>query len=291
MPHLEGLPWHLVPRDRIREISADENENLSCLPKTWTAAQISSFVCGRPDWPFLASMFMCIWKEYADAHPDARDILKRICVPPPGAWTPGKTELHMSARQFVEEFGIPPHPSILVSEHDRRTAKRARPDQESGPRGGKQQRKQQQQQTGQHSDSSSSSQNSSRQKQQQTGCPSQSQWKSLSPTPIITNQRTCTWCPATTINSACFDAAVAATAAAAARRQRTHSYGIQHHDNVIQMRISTYSVKHTYSLVYKLYTALYTAVRTRRHTALSTAILYTAIEAASRLHTAMHTAL
>ena len=62
MPHLEGLPWHLVPRDRIREISADEKENLSCLPQTWTAAQISSFVCGRPDWPCLASMFMCIWK-------------------------------------------------------------------------------------------------------------------------------------------------------------------------------------------------------------------------------------
>ena len=90
MPHLEGLPWHLVPRDRIREISADEKENLSCLPKTWTAAQISSFVCGRPDWPCLASMFMCIWIEYADAHPDARDSLQRLCVPPPGAWTPGK---------------------------------------------------------------------------------------------------------------------------------------------------------------------------------------------------------
>ena len=60
MPLLDGLPWDSIPGDRIREISADERGHLSCMPSKWTAGQISSFVCGRPDWPFLASVYICV---------------------------------------------------------------------------------------------------------------------------------------------------------------------------------------------------------------------------------------
>ena len=130
LPLHEGTPWHLVPGSRIRDISADEKENLSCLPAKWTAQEISSFACGRPDWPFLASVYMCVWKEYADTQPEAKTVLTRLCVPPPGDPTPGESELHVAARQFFEERGIPPHPSILMRDHSRTSSagKRARPD-------------------------------------------------------------------------------------------------------------------------------------------------------------------
>ena len=109
------------------------------MPSTWTAGKISSFVCGRPDWPFLASVFMCVWKEFADEHPDAKDILRKSCVLPPSVATPGgenssapqaHTELHRLARQFFDEWGIPPHPSVLMKASIEGSPKRARQDQE-----------------------------------------------------------------------------------------------------------------------------------------------------------------
>jgi len=128
LPFLEGTPWHLVPGSRVREISADEEENLSCCPTKWTAQEISSFVCGRPDWPFLASVFMRVWKEHADAHSDAKAVLTRLCVPPACASKPWESELHVAARRFLEQFGISSHPSILMRDHALVGGKRACPD-------------------------------------------------------------------------------------------------------------------------------------------------------------------
>ena len=139
MPLLDGLPWDSIPGDRIREISADEKGNLSCMPPKWTAGQISSFVCGRPDWPFLASVYMCVWKEFADAHEDAKDIVKKSCLLAPSASTLVgadasadlvECDLRRLARQLFDEWGIPPHPSMLMKALMERSPKLARRDQE-----------------------------------------------------------------------------------------------------------------------------------------------------------------
>ena len=96
-------------------------------------------MCGRPDWPFLASVYMCVWKEFADAHPDAKDIVAKSCVLPPSASTPEgevasaqpvEIDLRRLARQFFDEWGIPPHPSVLMKAFVERRPKRARRDQE-----------------------------------------------------------------------------------------------------------------------------------------------------------------
>ena len=82
---------------------------------------------------------MCVWKEFADAHPDAKDIVTKSCVLPPSAATPGgevasalpaDTELRRLARQFFDEWGIPRHPSVLMMALMERSPKLARRDQE-----------------------------------------------------------------------------------------------------------------------------------------------------------------
>ena len=149
MPLLDGLPWDSIPGDRIREISADERDHLSWLPPKWTAGQISSFVCGRPDWPFLASVYMCVGKEFADAHPDAKDIVTKSCLLAPSASTlEGEVasaelvecDLRRLARQLFDEWGIPPHPSVLMKAWEEHSPKRPRQDQDK-KRARKQQRR------------------------------------------------------------------------------------------------------------------------------------------------------
>ena len=107
IPIMQEMPWHLVDGWKIRAISADEREQLSSLPARWTAAEISSFVCGRPDWPFLASCFMCLWKEYADKDPDAKATLTSLCVPRPSHSSDAEDlQIVEVASEFFEEHGI-----------------------------------------------------------------------------------------------------------------------------------------------------------------------------------------
>ena len=57
MPRWGGIPWGTRPGPALRIVSADQSEALACFPETWTAAQISAFVCQRPDWPWLVSVY------------------------------------------------------------------------------------------------------------------------------------------------------------------------------------------------------------------------------------------
>ena len=51
-----ALVWDDVPMAQWHALTADSHEHMCMLPATWTSAQASAFVCGRPDWPFLTSM-------------------------------------------------------------------------------------------------------------------------------------------------------------------------------------------------------------------------------------------
>ena len=59
---------------------------------------------------------MCLWTEYAEQEPEAKDILTKCCVQPPGASTPGRGELYDVAVSFFEEHGVPPRPSVLMKQ-------------------------------------------------------------------------------------------------------------------------------------------------------------------------------
>ena len=72
-------------------------------------------------------LHVCVWKEYADSSPNAKAVLSRSCILPPGDFTPGFSQLHVSVCSFVEEFGFAPHPSFLMRNLAPVREKRARP--------------------------------------------------------------------------------------------------------------------------------------------------------------------
>ena len=108
MPLWLGIPWETIPGSELRIVSADQTEALAEFPANWTAAQISAFVCQRPDWPWLVSVYTCIWKEVAGADPcNAKETLRRLCVGQPGASTP-PGELLATLCRFREQHGFAP---------------------------------------------------------------------------------------------------------------------------------------------------------------------------------------
>ena len=108
MACLEGMSWKEVSIRELRAVSADETEQLSAFSCDMKAEELSNFVCGRPDWAFLASCYMCLWKEVADKLPDARSVVSALCNKKPGF-------LEGAVQAFVAKHGIPPHPYVLLT--------------------------------------------------------------------------------------------------------------------------------------------------------------------------------
>ena len=100
-----GVDWADHGVAVLRRLSVDQCEFLASLPDSWTAREASSMICGRPDWPLLTSMYMCLWHDVAEEMPDARAILTT-------AVRSGR------ALQAIEEFekrhDMPPHPHTLM---------------------------------------------------------------------------------------------------------------------------------------------------------------------------------
>ena len=116
LPYWDGVRWDDVPISSLRSVSADERENLQLFPSHWSAAQVSSFICQRPDWGYLASVFMCIWKDVSDHIPDAEELVARLSTLPPSAQPSVATPLLEAARRLLREHGIAMHPWILVKD-------------------------------------------------------------------------------------------------------------------------------------------------------------------------------
>jgi hypothetical protein len=106
-----AVDWDDVSIAALRQLSADAKEHLSTLPDGWSAAQVSSFICGRPDWPMLASMYMCLWKEVTDAADKGQRLdemmnFARSSIP----------ALAEAGRVCSERFGFNAHPYILMEQ-------------------------------------------------------------------------------------------------------------------------------------------------------------------------------
>ncbi len=103
--------WESLPGTMLRGLSADSNEHLSALPEQWSAADVSGFVCGRRDWPMLASMFLCLWKEVADVC-ETRGCFEEVL----DFVSSQQSLLRDTAVRFATRAGIPPCPFILMVE-------------------------------------------------------------------------------------------------------------------------------------------------------------------------------
>ena len=50
-------------RAELEELSCDQNDLLKSMPESWSAADISNFIFGRPDWGIFVSLFGCLLKD------------------------------------------------------------------------------------------------------------------------------------------------------------------------------------------------------------------------------------
>ena len=100
-----SVDWADVSLAVLRRLSVDQCEFLASLPEEWTAREVSCAICGRSEWPLLASMYLCMWHDVAEEVPDALTIFKR-------AVRRGR------ALQAIEEFewlhDMPAHPYSLL---------------------------------------------------------------------------------------------------------------------------------------------------------------------------------
>ena len=66
---------------------------------------MSYFICGQPNWPILASMFMCLWTEVTDAATQA-GVLHEL-----GEWVrTRKSSVAQAAAAYRTQHGFCPHP-------------------------------------------------------------------------------------------------------------------------------------------------------------------------------------
>ena len=117
LPHWSrATQWSEVPSSSLRAVSADESESLEKLPSEWSAADVSSFICQRPDWGYLASAYVCLWKEVADQLPDARALVGRLTTLSPSALMSGSSPLLEAAKDRLHQHGIAMHPYVLLKD-------------------------------------------------------------------------------------------------------------------------------------------------------------------------------
>ena len=55
--------WEEVTVADIRRLFPDMGEHLAVFPETWSAAEMSRFLFGRPDLAILASCYACLWHD------------------------------------------------------------------------------------------------------------------------------------------------------------------------------------------------------------------------------------
>ena len=100
-----GVDWGDATSAVLRRLSVDQCEFLATLPEDWAPCHVSSMICGRPDWPLLTSMFMCLWHDVAEEVPDALTNLTKAVRSGRAVW---------AIEEFERRHGMPPHPYTLM---------------------------------------------------------------------------------------------------------------------------------------------------------------------------------
>ena len=72
--------WASMCRAELEELCADQHELLKTFPETWSAADISNFIFGRPDWAIFVSLFGSLLRD-AIKIPKVSLVRRRFGVP------------------------------------------------------------------------------------------------------------------------------------------------------------------------------------------------------------------
>ncbi len=63
----QPLDWNAVSLEDLKTFGAGESSLLDAVPRSWSAADVSCFVAGRPDWGIFLGMFAAdAWTENSE---------------------------------------------------------------------------------------------------------------------------------------------------------------------------------------------------------------------------------
>ena len=100
-----SVQWDSIPSDCFSELCPDQHGVTRCVPETWTAADASNFLLGRPDRLVFLSMWGCLWTSAAG---DSKRMRKRI-----SNWVRDGQFL-ATWRRLRETWGVTPHPAKVA---------------------------------------------------------------------------------------------------------------------------------------------------------------------------------
>ncbi len=101
-----SVDWASMSRPELEELCCDQNEFLKVLPKTWSAADISNFIFGRPDWGIFVSVFACLMKDVFKITSCSREtLIERLASP----------IFERAAAELRTTSGHAVHPTIVMN--------------------------------------------------------------------------------------------------------------------------------------------------------------------------------
>ena len=99
------VKWEDIPSDCFSKLCPDQHGVTGCVPESWTAADASSFLLGRPDRLVFLSMWGCLWSS---AEAVQKRMRKRILD-----WV-RDGQFVATSRRLRETWGVTPHPAKVV---------------------------------------------------------------------------------------------------------------------------------------------------------------------------------
>ena len=102
-----SVDWASLSRPGLEELCCDQSGFLATFDETWSAADISNFTFGRPDWGMFVSLYACLWKDAVKTKKMShKALLQNIAS---GKFARAAAALRRSSRHTV-------HPALVVRE-------------------------------------------------------------------------------------------------------------------------------------------------------------------------------
>ena len=98
------MNWREVPLATISKVVPDQSEVLAKFPQDWSAAEVSAFCWGRPDWILLLPIFGCVWGTLVRRWGEAVVSLAAT------------QEFRDAVGAFRQKHGHSPHPGVVVEQ-------------------------------------------------------------------------------------------------------------------------------------------------------------------------------
>ena len=104
-----SVDWQSLSSQELMELCCDQNGCLTTFDKLWSAADVSNFVFGRPDWGIFVSMDSCLWEDVTTSKLFSPQVMQDILVQ-----RIESGEFEQAAAELRSSCGHAVHPAIVV---------------------------------------------------------------------------------------------------------------------------------------------------------------------------------